>query len=318
MDNAPPPMKSSRKKKPSPARPPVLTIGHSTRTIQEFIQLLQAHGVVCVVDVRTVPRSRHNPQFNRDTLPDLLKPAGIGYRHMVKLGGFRHTQPDSPNMGWNNTSFRGFADYMQTPEFAQGLTALIKLSGQKRSAIMCAEAVPWRCHRSLIADALLIRGIQVEDIMGLGPCSLHSLTSFAKVKGTHIIYPVVKSAGDGPSSDEKAAASRSRPAMAPQQKRQRFMKKTPTKTTALPARFKVGDQVEWNSEAGRVRGTIRKKVTAATKFKTYTVRASKEVPQYLIKSDTTDHLAMHKGSALRKCGKNTSSSRTRSAHAAKK
>ncbi|MEP6933607.1 MAG: DUF488 domain-containing protein, partial [Nitrospirota bacterium] len=129
--------------------PIVLTIGHSTRTLQEFIVLLQAHGAMRVVDVRTVPRSRHNPQFNKASLPGSLKKAGLGYIHLPGLGGLRHAQPDSLNVGWRNASFRGYADYMQTPEFEQSLDELIQLATQEQIVLMCAEAVPWRCHRSL-------------------------------------------------------------------------------------------------------------------------------------------------------------------------
>ena len=143
----------------------VLTIGHSTHAWEDFLKLLRAHGVERVVDVRSIPRSRNNPQFNRDTLSKKLRAARIGYVHMRKLGGLRRTHRGSVNMGWRNTSFRGFADYMQSSEFLAGLERLIKLAAQKRSAIMCAEAVPWRCHRSLIADALTVRGIRVDDIM---------------------------------------------------------------------------------------------------------------------------------------------------------
>ncbi|MBN8419184.1 MAG: DUF488 domain-containing protein [Verrucomicrobia bacterium] len=167
----------------------VLTIGHSTRTIEEFIALLKAHGATCVVDVRTVPRSRHNPQFNKDSLPQSLKKAGLGYVHMPGLGGLRHAKGDSPNMGWRNASFRGYADYMQTAEFEESLGELMELAQQETVALMCAEAVPWRCHRSLIADALLVRGIQTEDIMSPTRRQSHSLTSFAKVHGTTLIYP---------------------------------------------------------------------------------------------------------------------------------
>jgi uncharacterized protein (DUF488 family) len=173
--------------KPEP--PIVLTIGHSTRMIEEFISLLQAHGVTCVVDVRTVPRSRHNPQFNRETLPVSLKPAGIGYVHMAELGGLRHTTRDSINIGWQNASFRGYADYMQTSEFQRAIDQLIQLANQDRIAIMCAEAVPWRCHRSLIADALLVRGIRSEDIMSATRRQVHTLTPFARVEDTQITYP---------------------------------------------------------------------------------------------------------------------------------
>lgn len=169
--------------------PIVLTIGHSTRTLEEFIGLLQAHSATGVVDVRTVPRSRHNPQFNKASLPVSLKKVGLGYLHMPRLGGLRHPQRDSLNMGWRNASFRGYADYMQTPEFEQSLEEFIQLANQNQIALMCAEAVPWRCHRSLIADALSIRGIPVEHILSLMRTQPHSLTPFAQVHGTRIIYP---------------------------------------------------------------------------------------------------------------------------------
>jgi FMN phosphatase YigB (HAD superfamily) len=169
--------------------PIVLTIGHSTRTLEEFISLLKAHGATCVVDVRTVPRSRHNPQFNKASLPRALKNAGLGYVHLPGLGGLRHALRDSPNVGWRNASFRGYADYMQTPEFKESLEELIRLANQDRVALMCAEAVPWCCHRSLIADALLVRRIQVEDILTPTRGQVHKLTPFAKVRGTTITYP---------------------------------------------------------------------------------------------------------------------------------
>ena len=167
----------------------VFTIGHSTRTVEEFIDLLQAHAVSRVVDVRTVPRSRHNPQFNKDSLAGSLGKAGLRYVHLPGLGGLRHAQRDSINTGWRNTSFRGFADYMQTPEFKESLGELIQVARQERTAIMCAEAVPWRCHRSLIGDALTIRGIRTEDIMSPTQRRVHTLTPFAKVRGTTVTYP---------------------------------------------------------------------------------------------------------------------------------
>ena len=170
--------------------PIVLTIGHSTRTLDEFIRLLKAHSVTRVVDVRTVPRSRHNPQFNKASLPRALEKAGLGYVHLPGLGGLRHAKLDSFNMGWRNASFRGYADYMQTPEFEQSLGELIQLANEDRIALMCAEAVPWRCHRSLIADALLIRGIRTEDIMSPTRRQVHILTPFAKVRGATVTYPV--------------------------------------------------------------------------------------------------------------------------------
>lgn len=169
--------------------PIVLTIGHSTRTLDEFIRLLRAHSVSRLVDVRTVPRSRHNPQFNKASLPRALKKAGVRYVHVRGLGGLRHAKRDSLNVGWRNASFRGFADYMQTPEFEESLEELIQWATEERVALMCAEAVPWRCHRSLIADALLVHRVRTEDIMSLTRRQVHTLTPFAKVRGTSIIYP---------------------------------------------------------------------------------------------------------------------------------
>jgi uncharacterized protein (DUF488 family) len=170
----------------------VLTIGHSTRTLETFIHLLQTYDVKQVVDVRTVPRSRHNPQFNLETLPDDLKAAGIRYLHMPGLGGLRRPRPDSTNMGWRNASFRGFADYMETPEFENQSGKLIMLVQRKRTALMCAEALPWRCHRSLIADALEVRGIRVAHILSPTHLQSHRVTPFAQVKGTHLVYPLEK------------------------------------------------------------------------------------------------------------------------------
>jgi uncharacterized protein (DUF488 family) len=167
----------------------ILTIGHSSRSIEKFIELLEAHGVKRVVDIRTVPRSRHNPQFNRDALPGSLKQAGIGYTHLDELGGLRHARKDSPNTGWRNASFRGYADYMQTPKFAAAIESLIVMAGNERVAIMCAEAVPWRCHRSLVADALQVRGVEVAHIMNADAPRPHSITPFACVDGTSITYP---------------------------------------------------------------------------------------------------------------------------------
>ena len=171
----------------------VLTVGHSTHGLQEFIDLLKAHSVASLMDVRTVPRSRHNPQFNRDTLPAALEGAGIRYAHVAGLGGFRHTHPGSANRGWRNVSFRGFADYMQTAEFAENLAALIEQATREQVALMCAEAVPWRCHRSLIADALVVHGICAEEIINTTRRQAHGLTSFAKVEGTAITYPPYES-----------------------------------------------------------------------------------------------------------------------------
>ena len=144
-------------------------MGHSTRSLDEFIDLLKAHSVTSLIDVRSVPRSRHNPQFNRDTFLDALKDAVIRYAHVAGLGGFRRAGPASPNLGWRNASFRGYADYMQTAEFAQHLASLMEQARKERVALMCAEAVPWRCHRSLIADVLVVHGIRVEEIIDEAP-----------------------------------------------------------------------------------------------------------------------------------------------------
>jgi uncharacterized protein (DUF488 family) len=167
----------------------VSTIGHSNRSIEEFIALLKQNHIGCLLDIRTVPKSRHNPQFGQDQLPQSLAAAGIEYRYVRGLGGLRRPRPDSPNSGWRNTSFRGYADYMQTDEFAQNVDMVIALAETRRCALMCAEAVPWRCHRSLVADALLVRGIPVEEIIGTQKPKPHKLTPFARVDGTHITYP---------------------------------------------------------------------------------------------------------------------------------
>jgi uncharacterized protein (DUF488 family) len=174
------------------------TIGHSTHPIEEFIGILQAHGVRRLVDVRTIPRSRHNPQFSQENLAGSLQAAGIHYHHLPGLGGLRHAAKDSTNTGWRNASFRGYADYMQTPEFARNLEMLLRISSEVPTAIMCAEAVPWRCHRSLIADALLARGFPVIEIMSRTKSQPYALTSFAKVDGTQVTYPAEANSLDLP------------------------------------------------------------------------------------------------------------------------
>jgi len=167
----------------------VCTIGHSTHPLDEFVALLKDNKVTHLLDVRTVPRSRRNPQFNRETLPEELNAVGIRYTHMAGLGGLRHTHSDSVNTGWRNRSFRGYADYMQTQEFVGNMEQVIAYAQENICALMCAEAVPWRCHRSLIGDALLVRGIKVEDIMAGTDRKRHKLTPFAKVNGYTITYP---------------------------------------------------------------------------------------------------------------------------------
>ena len=169
--------------------PVIFTMGHSTRSFEELVDILRAHGVERLVDVRTIPRSRHNPQFNRETLSKSLRNRRFSYHHMKALGGLRHASPDSINAGWRNASFRGFADYMQTPAFKKALARLIELAKQKPTAIMCAEAVPWRCHRSLIADALIARGYEVRDIMSAASAKPHRLNPMAEVYRQQISYP---------------------------------------------------------------------------------------------------------------------------------
>lgn len=168
---------------------PVLTLGHSTRERDEVIRLLNAHEVGALADVRTIPRSRRVPDFNREALADALRAESIAYVQMHGLGGLRRPRRDSPNMGWRNASFRGFADYMLAPEFEATLTELMGLVEHGRVALLCAEAVPWRCHRSLIADALVVRGIEVVHLMGGGRLRDHELTPWARVEGTRITYP---------------------------------------------------------------------------------------------------------------------------------
>ena len=168
----------------------VCTIGHSTHPLDTFVAMLKSNGVRYVLDVRTVPRSRHNPQFNLDALPSFLETVDIGYMHLPELGGLRKARADSPNTGWRNLSFRGYADYMQTPEFEHGVERVIELASRTRCVLMCAEAVPWRCHRSLVADALAVRGVQVEDIIAAKGRRLHVLTPWAQVHGLNITYPL--------------------------------------------------------------------------------------------------------------------------------
>lgn len=170
-------------------KPLIFTVGHSTRPIDEFIALLRAHGVKEIVDVRTIPMSRHNPQFNEIALNGSLNAARIRYKHSKKLGGLRHAKKDSTNLGWRNKSFRGFADHMATQEFAEGLEDLVKIAAQRKTAIMCAEAVPWRCHRSLIGDALTKKGWLVEDIMTPTSATKHRMTPFLKMKKGKLTYP---------------------------------------------------------------------------------------------------------------------------------
>ena len=249
----------------------IWTIGHSTRSLEEFIELLNENQIQILVDVRHFPGSRRYPHFNREQLEDSMPARGIRYEHLLDLGGRRKVRPDSHNTRWRNAAFRGYADYMETEPFCRGIDLLMEIARTGRTAIMCSEAVWWRCHRSMISDYLKSIGVSVIHILGPGKTEEHPYTSAARMVNGRLSY-------------ENADDSES---LFPE-------------VQAMVENFKVGDHVEWNSEAGRVRGTIKKQITSEIKFKGYTVHASKEQPQYLIKSDKTDHLAMHKGSALKK------------------
>ncbi len=183
---------------PGWGRARVFAIGHSTRPVEALIELLEAAGATTLADVRTIPRSRANPQFEGPALAGALAAAGIGYAHLPRLGGLRHARKGSENSGWRNASFRGYADHMQTPEFEEGLCQLRALAKDGAVAIMCAEAVPWRCHRSLLADALLARGVVVQHIVGRGRTKPHRLTPFARLDGRRVTYPPPARADDSP------------------------------------------------------------------------------------------------------------------------
>ena len=178
-----------RREKTQQADTVVYTIGHSTHPIDEFLFILKTYGIALLVDVRTIPKSRHNPQFNSEELSESLKKEGIGYLHMKGLGGLRHALKDSPNSAWRNASFRGFADYMQTEAFGESLDELIGTAKKQTAVIMCAEALPWRCHRSMIGDALVVRGVEVRDIFSKTECRSHTMTPWGKVAGAHVVYP---------------------------------------------------------------------------------------------------------------------------------
>ena len=188
----------------------ILTIGYSTSTLDEFIDLLKTYGVTLVVDVRSVPRSRHNPQFAKETLPNALKLAVVKYIHMPNIGGLRRPKPDSINTAWRNKSFRGYADYMQTKEFTENLLNLIALAKENRLVVMCAEALPWRCHRSLIADALLIRSVEVKHILTKDNIVPHRLSEWAHIEGTKITYPLFTKATPQRRLSDFATSTRNR------------------------------------------------------------------------------------------------------------
>ena len=181
----------------------VYTIGHSTRDIAEFVALLDRSRIERLIDVRAFPGSRRYPHFNRDELARTLPGYGIEYRHLPSLGGRRRPRPDAPPSAWRNESFRGYADYMRTPEFHRALDELMTLATERRTVIMCSEAVPWRCHRSLISDALYARDVTVEHILDSGT-SRHALTSFAVVNDGQVSYPAADDTNG--SGDQRALA----------------------------------------------------------------------------------------------------------------
>jgi uncharacterized protein (DUF488 family) len=168
----------------------IFSIGHSTRSFDQFVALLRAHGICTLVDIRSIPHSRRNPQYDQAALKHAIQEKGLVYEHLPGLGGHRRAAEGSPNTGWLNPAFRGFADYMQTEAFEQGLRELLELSQVEGPlAMMCAEAVPWRCHRSLVADALVVRGTSVLHILGPGQTRAHRLSPMARVEGALLFYP---------------------------------------------------------------------------------------------------------------------------------
>lgn len=179
----------------APLMPKIYTIGHSTHPLELFVRMLRANAVTRLVDIRSIPRSRFNPQYEQSALVISMPENNIEYIHMKSLGGLRHQAGASVNLGWRNASFRNYADYMQTAAFREGIDTLMRYGAEKPTALMCAEALPWRCHRSLVADALLVRGVMVLDIMDLSTTRAHSLTPFAVVDGTNITYPRENSDG---------------------------------------------------------------------------------------------------------------------------
>jgi uncharacterized protein (DUF488 family) len=168
---------------------PLFTIGHSTHTADHFLALLRLHKIAQLVDVRTVPKSRRHPQFNGDALDNFLRGEGISYRHFPSLGGLRKPRPNSVNTAWQHPGFRGYADHMQTPEFRSGVLDLLAFAQLGATAVMCAEAVWWQCHRQLLADAVLAHGVPVRHILGQGESKAHRMSEFARITGYEVSYP---------------------------------------------------------------------------------------------------------------------------------
>lgn len=248
----------------------VWTVGHSTRSLGEFFELLATHKIEAVADVRRFAASRKHPQFNQDAIRHSLVAIGVEYVPLPELGGRRRPRPNSPNTAWRNESFRGYADYMESDDFRAGIEQLLILARRKRTAVMCAEAVWWRCHRSLIADYLKAAGVRVRHILGPDKSVIHPFSSAANLRDGRLTYSDVGDNG---------------------------------RRTTVARKLKVGDHVTWNSEAGHVSGKIIKVHSTDFDYKGYTHHASKEDPQYEIQSDKTDHIAVHKASALRKVGR---------------
>jgi len=291
------------------------TIGHSTRSAAELVEILRAFEVTRLVDIRSIPRSRTNPQFNLDVLPATLHTAEIAYAHLASLGGRRTKSQrieESANAGWERRPFHNYADYAETAPFREGLRELLEMASRETCAIMCAEAVWWRCHRRIVADHALANGVPVVHVFSREKSEPASLTPFAVVGARgRVSYPAPT-----PGQIDDRTRAEGRPGLRPASVVARpapSIRRThgfghhgidvafdQPMTHSAKAAFHVGDHVSWNSEAGRVRGVIKKKLTAATKLKGYIVRASKEEPQYVIESDKTDHVAVHKVAALRK------------------
>lgn len=181
----------------------VFTVGHSNRSLDAFLAILKAHRIECLADVRTVPRSRHNPQFNAEALEKSLPLVGIAYTRLPRLGGLRKPRKDSRNMAWRNDSFRGYADYMESPEFEKGIGELLALARDRRTAIMCAEALYYRCHRSLISDALVCRGIETVHLLEEKRTAPHRLTAFVKIEDGRPTYPAAQPTLPVPGADEE-------------------------------------------------------------------------------------------------------------------
>ena len=295
------------------SRRTLYTIGHSTRPACELIDILHAFRVTRLVDIRSIPRSRTNPQFNLDVLPETLRGAGITYVHLAVLGGLRAKAKGiatDANASWELAAFRNYADYAGTAPFREGLRNLLDMASRETCAIMCAEAVWWRCHRRIVTDHVLAHGVPVVHLFTQTKGEPASLTPFAVIGArAWVSYP----APTPPQSKRRAQPieahqspkTRARGLGTKERRAGRDHHGTDVAAPAVMVHsaksvFHVGDHVSWNSEAGRVRGVIKKKLTAPTRLKGYTVRASKEEPQYLIESDKTDHVAVHKGSALRK------------------